>query len=227
MFTYLIINLIAIAFPLTFTWYKKIAYNTKLRYLLPAIAVTALFFIVWDILFTHLGVWGFNASYLVNIYLFNLPIEEILFFIFIPYSSIFIYESLIAFKVKDIFQPYQNGITLTLFIGSCILFLCNMDKYYTASTFGLGAIFWLLHLTVIKKNYLSRFYLAYLIILVPFFITNGILTGTGLESPVVWYNDAENLGIRMLTIPVEDTFYGMLLIAASVTLMEKKMSRFS
>jgi lycopene cyclase domain-containing protein len=227
MYTYLLVNAIAIAFPLTFTFYKKVAYNTKLRYILPAIATTAALFIVWDMLFTHLGVWGFNSQYLIGFSVFNLPIEEILFFICIPYASIFIYESLIAFKVKDVCQPYQNAITLILFIASSIICFLNFDKYYTASTFGFGAIFWLLHLTVIKKNYLSRFYLAYLIILVPFFITNGILTGTGLESPVVWYNDNENLGIRILTIPIEDVFYGMLLIAASVTLVERKMNRFS
>ena len=50
---------------------------------------------------------------------------------------------------------------------------------------------------------------------------NGILTGTGLEEQVVWYNDLENISIRMLTIPVEDLVYGFLLFGLNVTLFEE------
>jgi len=34
------------------------------------------------------------------------------------------------------------------------------------------------------------------------------LTGTGLESPIVNYNPKDFLGIRILTIPIEDAVYG-------------------
>jgi lycopene cyclase domain-containing protein len=68
---------------------------------------------------------------------------------------------------------------------------------------------------------MDRVFTVYLLLLIPFFIVNGILTGTGLEEPVVWYNDEENLGIRLLTIPVEDVVYGFELFLLTVFFFEK------
>ncbi len=114
----------------------------------------------------------------------------------------------------------QNLITDVL---AGILFFLGVvffNQWYTSITFILTSIFLNLHRWVWKTNYLGKFYVAFLFILIPFFIVNGILTGTGIEDQVVWYNNLENLGIRMGTIPVEDTFYGMLLILMNASLFE-------
>ena len=47
-----------------------------------------------------------------------------------------------------------------------------------------------------------------LLLMIPFLVVNGILTGTGPDAPVVMYDDAENLGLRIGTIPIEDVVYG-------------------
>ena len=49
-------------------------------------------------------------------------------------------------------------------------------------------------------------------------MVNGILTGTGLESPIVNYNPDEFIGLRILTIPAEDTVYGYELILWNIFL---------
>ncbi|MFZ1617834.1 MAG: lycopene cyclase domain-containing protein, partial [Flavobacteriales bacterium] len=63
------------------------------------------------------------------------------------------------------------------------------------------------------------------ILLLPFMIVNGILTGSMLEEAVVWYNDAENLGVRIGTIPVEDVFYGLLMVLVPITIYEALLKR--
>ena len=49
-----------------------------------------------------------------------------------------------------------------------------------------------------------------------FLLSNGILTGSGLENPIVWYDDTENWSLRLMTIPLEDHLYGLLLIAMNI-----------
>jgi lycopene cyclase domain-containing protein len=75
-----------------------------------------------------------------------------------------------------------------------------------------------------KKTWLPFFLISFSILLIPFFIVNGILTGTGLDNPIVWYNDEHNLGIRMLTIPLEDTFYGLFMLGLGASVMEYSKS---
>jgi lycopene cyclase domain-containing protein len=70
-----------------------------------------------------------------------------------------------------------------------------------------------------KKYILGNFFIPYLIHLIPFLIVNGLLT----SIPVVIYNDNENLGLRIFTIPVEDTIYALTMMLGVITIYEKKV----
>jgi lycopene cyclase domain-containing protein len=76
---------------------------------------------------------------------------------------------------------------------------------------------------------MDKFFTIYPVLLIPFFVVNGILTGSVIEQPVVWYNNQENLGIRLFTIPVEDIFYGLELMVLTILFYENfkyRMSRY-
>jgi len=100
----------------------------------------------------------------------------------------------------------------------------NLGKHYTYITF-ITLAFVLFLLSISKADYLGRFFVSYIIVLVPFLLVNGILTGSLTSEPVVWYNDNFNLGLRIFTIPVEDVFYGMLLILGNVAIYEYLQKR--
>lgn len=224
-YTYLLINLFSILIPFIASFDKRLDFYKKWKFLFPAIFVTLVFFISWDVLYTYLGVWGFNPKYLSGINLINLPIEEWMFFITIPYACVFTYTSLNYLIKKDYFKNYEKIISWTLIIVLLVVGLVNYNRIYTSFTFIATSIFIILHLYVFKSTYLSRFYFAYMVILFPFLIVNGILTGSFIDEQVVWYDNTQNLGIRIFTIPIEDSVYGLLLILMNVTLFEAFQSR--
>lgn len=223
--TYLFVNLGAISIPFLFSFHPKLRFDKTWPAFLFGCIITTSFFIIWDIIFTDWGIWGFNPQYLLGIDIVNLPLEEWLFFICIPYACVFTYHCLNILIPKDILGKYASGISLGLVTFLIPLAFIHLDKWYTSTTFLLLAAFLLAQIFIFKPQFLGRFYLSYIAILPFFFLTNGILTGSGIEEQVVWYNDLENLGIRMGTIPVEDSMYGLLMLMMNVVLYEHWLKR--
>jgi lycopene cyclase domain-containing protein len=181
---------------------------------------TAAFFIVWDIWFTNLGVWEFNSRYVLGWFFLDLPIEEWLFFFIVPFSSVFIYEVLIYFFPKDYFLPFGKYFVWILAPFLLVMSILHLDKWYTSVNFFVGALTLVIHYLIFKEKYLGRFIFAYLVHLIPLMICNGILTGGLTEEPVVIYNNAENLGIRIWTVPIEDLIYSMILLLMNISFFE-------
>ncbi len=217
---YLALNVFTISFPLIRSFEPKIKYASKWSSLFPAILITGTFFLIWDHWFTILGVWDFNPRYIVGIFLFELPLEEWLFFLTVPFACIFIYEVLIYFFPEDIFRPCGKPFVFVAPPLLLVLGIIHLDKLYTSVNFIVAAIALVVHFFVFKEKFLGRFLFAYLVHLIPFILCNGILTGGLTEEPVVIYNNSENLGIRIWTVPIEDTIYSMTLLLMNVSFFE-------
>lgn len=217
--TYLLINIFTIAYPLFKSFEQKVNMVSRWPALLPAIGITAAFFIVWDALFTAMGVWGFNDSHLIGLRVLDLPVEEWIFFFTVPYACMFIYEVMNYFVKKDVLGKVARPFTIVLAVFLSVMGSLHLDKWYTSVTF-LTTAGWLGLIILKRPVWLGRFYVGYLVSLLPFIIVNGLLTGSFLDEPVVWYNDAENLGIRLGTIPIEDSIYMLLLLLMNTTFYE-------
>lgn len=217
--TYLLIDIGAFIVPLLFSFHPKIQFYRHWRFFWPANLLVAVVFILWDALYTRIGVWGFNDRYILGPRFFGLPVEEILFFIFIPYASVFTYHCFKLFYPRVLFKS-ERTVSLVFVSVSALAGIFFVEKLYTGVTCSVLALL-IVYLSAIRKvSWLNNFYFMYVVILVPFFIVNGLLTGTGLNEAVVWYNNQENVDLRILTIPVEDVFYGMLLLLLNVSLFE-------
>ncbi|RZM29123.1 MAG: lycopene cyclase domain-containing protein [Pedobacter sp.] len=211
-YTYLLINFFTIIVPFLFSFHPKLKFHKTWRAFFPAVIISGLLFILWDVYFTGLGVWGFNPDYLVGIYVSNLPIEEILFFFCIPYACVFTYHCLDLFIHKAMGDRTETILTPVLIFIFFLVAGFNYNRIYPFVTFIILPLSMIMTRYVLNERWISKFYVIYAVLLFPFLIVNGLLTGTGLEAPVVWYNEQEIIGFRIMTIPVEDVFYGMALI---------------
>ena len=215
-FTYLALLLIAIAYPLLKSFEHRLQFYKKLKFIIPAIVLTAIPFLIWDVIFESHEIWSFSPNYTIGLTILGLPLEEWLFFLVIPYACFFIYETMIYFSGKVTFK-YIRHITLVLAFLLFVVSLLTVDLTYTFVSFLLASI--LLFIIVYRKRiafHLSNFFKGYLVSLIPFFIVNGILT----KLPVVLYNNEENLSLRIYSIPVEDSVYLLSLLFINFSLYE-------
>ncbi len=222
-YTYFLILVASLAGPLALSFDKKVAFYRQWKYLFPAILIPAIFYIVWDVYFTSRGVWSFNQDYVSGIKIINLPVEEVLFFFVVPYCCMFIYECIRCYFPKTRGSINADYILMAIGLVLIVAGVIHIDQRYTAYTFILCASF-IAALYIFKRFFKDfdalSFLVSYAIILVPFLLVNGFLTAI----PVVIYNDEENLGVRIYSIPFEDMFYGMLLVMMTVAIFEKLRS---
>lgn len=213
---YLLINILIILIPLILSFEKNLRFYKKLPYYLFSISIVSTAYIIWDSIATVRGDWGFNPEYLTEYYLFNLPVEEILFFITVPYSSLFIYET-VGFYIQEKkfeFSKYYFVIPFILFLVNAYLFV---DQTYTFIVSLYAASFILISILMFAKLLLSRnFWITILIMFIPFFIVNYILTSV----PIVTYNSIAIWNIRITTIPAEDFIYSFSMIALWILFYE-------
>lgn len=232
MYTYFLVNILSVLIPLSFSFEHRIAYYRKFLALLPSITIMAIVMLVWDEIFTFAGIWGFNPVYLMKIYIFSLPLEEVMFFWFIPYSCMFIYEAVNYGLKKFVFS--QLAWKISWILGIILLVLGFLSIYlkliYTSTVCLLTGGLMIFNGLILKPEYLGNYFICFLISLIPFLAVNGILTN-GIpyisDQPVVWYNNFENLNIRIIGIPIEDSIYMLFMLTLTVNFYEYFKKKFN
>lgn len=209
MSVYLLINILVIAVPLLLSFEKKLKYYKQFPAVIISILLTGGIFILWDIAATARGDWAFNPAYISGIKIFNLPLEEILFFVTVPYACLFIFET------AAYYLPEKNlNINDNYFYSAAVIFLFGAvyfaDNDYTFTVLLFSGIFLLITLNFYKEILKSKVYwTAISISFIPFLAVNYFLT----SLPVVTYNSNAVFGLRFFTIPAEDFFYSYSMIS--------------
>ncbi|MCU0371673.1 MAG: lycopene cyclase domain-containing protein [Ignavibacteria bacterium] len=97
-FEYFIVLLATVAVPLIRSFSREINFYKNIKRFLAAVLIPFTVFVIIDIISVKRGLWTFNPDYVTGIYLFTLPVEEILFFAVIPFSCLFLWETVKYFE---------------------------------------------------------------------------------------------------------------------------------
>jgi lycopene cyclase domain-containing protein len=208
-FTYLFINAFIIAIPLALTFDKRTAYFRQISAVGFATGVVSACYLIWDVFVTARGEWSFNGKYLTGVRLLNIPLEEVLFFITVPYSCLFIYE-VVLYATKDRVGRMSTPVLITAIILLMAASLAVRDQGYTSKalascSFFLTVAYWLDRPLLTSRRYWTWLAICY----IPFLLVNSVLTAL----PVVEYNPTAIFGLRVFTIPIEDFFYNYAMLS--------------
>lgn len=207
-YTYSLILFFTVVICFVASFDRRLRFDREFIPFLKASALVAIFFIVWDIWFTSRGVWWFDTRYTIGVMIAGLPLEEWLFFIFIPFSCIFTYFCINKFFRLEQLSAFNNILVFVSVIVCAVVALRYADRIYTVVTAVVTILTLLIFHFVLRVQWITQASLVFTMLMLGFLPVNGILTGTGLESPIVNYNPADFMGIRILTIPIEDAVYG-------------------
>ena len=206
--TYLLINFFAVIICFIASFDRRIQFYKHFGTFLFSSTMVAIPFIAWDVWFTDSDVWWFNTDYTLGVIIAGLPIEEWLFFYCIPFACVFTYYCLDKFYDLSWTHVFNNVIVFVTTIVCVVSALLYYDKIYTLMT-ALITLVTIVYLHfIVKKEWLGQASFVFMLLMVGFFAVNGVLTGTGIASPIVNYNPEHFLDIRILTIPIEDAVYG-------------------
>lgn len=209
-----------IAGPLILSFDKKVAFYKLWKYLFLAELIVGIPFLLWDEYFATMEIWGFTPKYLLGIYAGHLPLEEICFFIVAPYGCVFIHQCLKAYFPDLKLENYGKVFAFAFVLSGLVLAMANLTKWYTMTACSLSSVLLIGIAFQYKAKWFGLFALSFTVSMIPFLVVNGLLTGFATPEPVVWYNDAHNIGFRIGTIPFEDLYYNMCMLLPTVALFE-------
>lgn len=219
-YIYLILNVLIFGLPFVFSFEKKVFFVKYWRGLFVGIAVMMLFFLPWDVWFINEEIWNFNNRYLIGGKIANIPIEKVLYLIALPYGAGFIYEIINHHRPYSFLKAIQNKITAGLIFICFILAVVYVDRFYTFTVFSFLSLFLIWHLLLNKSDFLGKFYFMFILFQFPLFFINGTLTGMFTHEPIILYDNAQTMALRILTIPIEEVAYDMLMLLIVITILE-------
>jgi len=95
---YMLVLVISGMCPFLLSFWPGLKFYRNLKALVLSISSIVIIFGFWDVVATLRGHWYFNPQAVWPLRIINLPLEEVLFFVVIPFCVIFSWEAIHHFK---------------------------------------------------------------------------------------------------------------------------------
>jgi lycopene cyclase domain-containing protein len=215
-YTYLLTDLVLLLLTVALFSVKKMEFARNSKFIILSVLINVFVFSIPTEFLTQLKVIVFKPPYLTGMTLWELPIEELLFLFLLPLAGIGIYQLLNIRYPDNTLEKYSLAVS-NIMLGICIAMLYfGHTKLYTVFTFAILLVFIIYVEYVSKIRFMYRFYRAFLVALIPFYLTATVLT----TVPVIQYNAKETLDFNLVHIPFESNFYFMGMLLLSIFLYE-------
>ncbi|MBD3166555.1 lycopene cyclase domain-containing protein [bacterium] len=213
---YLLFNLVVLAGPTAMSFERQIRFVRRWPLAIAAAAIVAVPYILWDHAVTGRH-WDFNPAFTL-IRLWDLPVGEWLFFLSVPFAMLFLWEVITFYRNGE--QPRESlglfrKIVIVLIGPGAFIFSFGLE-YTGLVLIALGFSAFIdmnLHTEVFLQ---PRVFVYMAISILATTIFNMYLTG----RPVVLYGEEYQLSFRIISIPVEDYFYGLAHLTLVATVYE-------
>jgi lycopene cyclase domain-containing protein len=204
---YFWLDALIIAFPVAFSFDRKVGFVRRWPAALAAAGLVAVPYLAWDSLMSARGAWSFTDRWAGTGRLLWLPPGEFAFFLAVPFACIFIYEVVRAYVPEKYSRATRVpwAVLAAVFAGAALL---SRGRLYTSTVLGAASLFFAITVFAPGALALRSFWLSILVSYIPFLAANGLLTGL----PVVTYSPQAIVGFRVMSIPVEDFVYSFTLL---------------
>lgn len=181
-------------------------------------------FVIWDACVTGRH-WWFHEDRVLGPRLFGLPLEELGFFLVVPWACLLTWELL---GNAALARPSGHGRRTSVWLGgiavltAAVATAAALGLEYTAlATASLGVAWGIDHAlgTRLAAIASARRHAGFVVLLTTVF--NGYLTG----RPIVLYDPQFLLGLRIGTIPLEDYAFGLSLVWVTTVLYQQRRGR--
>jgi len=201
---YLLFNLIVVTGPLLLSFDRKVRYVRRWPQALLASALVLIPYLLWDTAVQGRH-WWFNPRFTLGIRVLGLPVGEWLFFITVPFSCLFIWEIIDRSHPARLAPGLRSAPFFALVAAAPGLYFYLSGRQYTGlALMVLAAVAGLDRLSGIRLLEQRRTWAYLSLLTAAMLLFNGYLTA----RPVVLYDPAFQLNLRLYTIPVEDFVYG-------------------